>query len=174
MDGEDDSASLDGLIGVIWSANIQYGRGMGYALVILKDRIVGARKSSWISSFEAYLGPGNKLRPADFVKARKIATELIQSKEFELPRGSITKILYKKPREYSRGHFIFLTTTQWEVQLDVPALAGSGGTLSTMRKLVASLIIFAPDLFYDEESGILIRDEVLEKLHERKKHWWQT
>ena len=161
----------DGLIGVIWSASIQYGRGVGYALVISKESIIGARKSSWISSFEAYLGPGNKLRPDDVTKARKIAAELVDEKEFELPKESIAKITYKKPGTFSRGHFIF-TTSEKEVRLDVPGLAGSGDTMSTMRKMVASLILFAPDRFFDEETGKLMSDEVLERLRRSKKHWW--
>jgi hypothetical protein len=163
------------LIGVVRSPNINYGGGVGYALAITTNRIVGARKSALIHAYEIYVGPSIKYptSPPDRAKAQEVANEIIAGKEFELSKGSIAKIIYKKPGLYSRGHVIFDTSTQ-QIQLRIPMVQGAGAVSHTLGVLVASLNVFAPDRFVDEETGLLIRDELLRSVAEKqqKKHWW--
>jgi hypothetical protein len=165
--------SSDELLGVIWSPNISYGQGIGYALVITVSKIVGARKSGVWHAYERFLGPSIKYptSDADRAKAQEVANELIADKEFGMPKESIVKILYKKPGFYSRGRLTFQTASQ-QIVLDIPFLQGASGANKTVGIIVASLNVFAPDRFYDEDTGALVRDELLQKLADKKKHWW--
>jgi hypothetical protein len=167
--------SSEALIGVIWSPDLHYGGGVGYALVITSDRVVGSRKPALFHAFEIYLGPRIKhpTTDADRAKAQKVADDLISNKEFEFTKDSIVRISYKRPGLYSRGHIVFQTKTQ-QIQVDISFLQGGVQAEKTAGLIVASLNILAPDRFYNEETGVLIREELLEKVAEKqqeKKHW---
>jgi len=147
--------SNEELLGVIWSDAIRHGLGLGYGLVITSGRIFGAKKHPWLTAnVVLHLGPGSKATQAERARAQEAAAELIAEKEFELPKESVVKILYKAPGHLSRGHLI-LSSTDRKIELKLSSLANMAISL-TIRPLIISLIQFSPDRFYDETTGELI------------------
>jgi hypothetical protein len=165
------------LLGVIWAPCIRYGGGLGYGLVVTSGRIIGARKTPWLHGFFGYLGPGSKVSPDIRAKGEKAAAELMAEKEFELQKDSISKILFKDPGLFSGGHVIFKTDKQ-DIQIDITNPPGDATTARVTPQLKASVAQFAPDRMYNEETGVLVKDEAYAKLakkeqeKQQKKHWW--
>jgi hypothetical protein len=133
-----------------------------YSLIITPSRIIGCKKKPLWRGLTAYLGPGSKATAADCENAQKVAAKLMEAKDFEFPKDSIVKIVYRKPGLFSSGH-IDIHTTSKELELAIGYTAGNKGTL---RALVPSLIAFAGDRFYDEKTGALVEAEVLQRAHE--------
>jgi hypothetical protein len=149
------------LIGVIWSDYLMLGPHH-YSLIITPSRIIGCRKKPLWQGFTVYLGPGSKATTADREKAQKVVAKLMAAKDFEFPKDSIVKIVYKKPGLFSGG-YVNIHTTGRGLELVIGYTAGNQGTL---RALVPSLMIFAGDRFYDEKTGALVEAEVLQRAHE--------
>ena len=152
--------------------------------MITSGRVVGTRKTPWLGGFDGFLGPGSKLSAKDQAKGAKIAAELIAEKEFELPKESISKILFKDPGALSNGHVIF-KSNQPDIQIDLLNPPGDATILRVTPRLKGSLVEFAIDRTYNENTGLLIWDEYKQKQAEKqqkqtekeakkalKKHWW--
>jgi hypothetical protein len=133
-----------------------------YSLIITPSRIIGCKKKPLWQGLTVYLGPGSKATTAGRDKAQKVAAKLMEAKDFELPKDSIVKIVYRKPGLFSSGH-IDIHTTGRELELVIGHTAGNQRTL---RALIPSLIAFAADRFYDEKTGALVEAEVLQRVHE--------
>jgi hypothetical protein len=182
---------IEDLYGVIWAPCLRYGSGLGYGLVITSARVVGTRKTPWLSGFFGYLGPGSHISPGDRAKGTKIATELIAEKEFEIPKGSVSKIMFKDPGAFSNDHAIF-KTNQPDIQIDLLNPPGDMTIVRVTPKLKGSLVEFTPDRTYNEATGALFRDEYFKRVAEKqqelaekqqkvaekqakkalKQHWW--
>jgi len=144
------------LIGVIWSDYLTFGPDH-YALIITPSRIIGCKKRALWKGLVVYLGPGSKATTADREDAQKVLAKLMEAKDFEFPKDSIVKIVYRKPRLFSSGH-LDIHTTGKGLELIIGFRAGNRGTLEA---LIPSLIIFAADRFYDEKTGALVEAEIL-------------
>jgi hypothetical protein len=145
---------------------------MGYGLVITRSQITGCRKTPWTSSYEAYFGPGSKATESALGEAKKAIQELLEQKEFELPRESIKRILYRKPGGFSRGHLTFqgiFQGSEENIQVMISSTSRNAGVGKTLRNLLPSLIIFAGDRLIDEKTGHLFVNEVNEELDSRTK-----
>ena len=90
-----------------------------------------------------------------------VAAVLIERKQFELSKDSIFKILYEEPGVFFGGHVIFESVGE-QIQVEISVLSvWNPSSVQTVRKLVESLLIFAPDRFYDENTGARVRDNDL-------------
>jgi hypothetical protein len=148
--------SSEDLLAVIWSSGtMHYGLGMGYGLVITSTRVIGAKKTPWVSGFQRYLGPGSQTTESDIKKAREVAARLESEKDFELPKESIIRITYLAPGMVSGGHILF-KTIQGDVELRLAAQTPDVGVARTVKQLIPALAAFASDRFYDEKTGARI------------------
>jgi hypothetical protein len=146
------------LIGVISSADLHRGGGNGYMLLFTNSRIVGANRPVSKDIPESYFWTTTESSEADHDVAERVAATLIGRKQFELSKESIFKILYEAPGIFFGGRVIFDSVgEQIQVETSVLSVWNPSG-VQVIRKLVESLLIFAPDRFYDEKTGALVRD----------------
>jgi hypothetical protein len=101
--------SAEGLLGVIMASCLRYGDSHGYSLVITTTRVVGIRKTPWLSGFCGYVGPGSHLSMDRRVIGREWAGKLLPEKEFEISKESILLVFWKEPDLADGGHVIFKT-----------------------------------------------------------------
>jgi hypothetical protein len=145
------------MIGVISSADLHRGVGNGYMLLFTNSRIVGANRPVSKDIPESYFWTTGSSE-ADHDVAERVAAALIGRKQFELSKESIFKILYEAPGIFFGGRVIFDSVgEQIQVEMSVLSVWNPSG-VQVIRKLVESLLIFAPDRFYDEKTGALVRD----------------
>ncbi|MDA4112816.1 MAG: hypothetical protein OK474_02100 [Thaumarchaeota archaeon] len=146
------------LIGVISSADLHRGVGNGYMLLFTNSRIVGANRPVSKDIPESYCWTMTESSEADHDVAERFAAALIGRKQFELSKEGIFKILYEAPGIFLGGRVIFASVgEQIQVETSVLSVWNPSG-VQVIRKLVESLLIFAPDRFYDEKTGALVRD----------------
>lgn len=125
----------------------------GYSLLFTDTRVVGARREEYPDDFRAYLGPGSTA--SDELRARALATaeNILAREDFELQKDNLVKIIYERPKAYIGGRLLFIQPGR-RVELKVTLVSPfNPGILSTLDTLVRSLCAFAPDKFYDEETG---------------------
>jgi hypothetical protein len=146
------------LIGIVSSADIHRGGGGGYMLLFTDSRVVGADRPASDDIPESYFWTTTGSSRADYEVAERVAVTLIERKRFELSKESIFKILYEAPGMFFGGHVIFESVGE-QIQVEIGVLSvWSPSSVQMVRKLLESLLIFAPDRFYDEETGALVRD----------------
>jgi hypothetical protein len=153
---------------VIWSMNLRYGNRGGYALAITSNRVVGAPRSALFHYFERYVGPGSKATEEEHQQANQIFPEIVAAKDLEIPKDSVTKISWKKGGVFHKGHFLF-NTTKGDFQIDTVSTNNTLSVVHTTNQILASLVDFAPDIFYDEKTGELFVKEATEWMQTHKK-----
>src|ERR1022692_94216 len=140
------------LIGVISSADVHRGGGNGYMLLFTDSRIIGANRPASKDIPESYSWTRTGSSEVDHNAAERVAAVLIERKQFELSKDSIFKILYEEPGVFFGGHVIFESVGE-QIQVEISVLSvWNPSSVQTVRKLVESLLIFAPDRFYDENT----------------------
>jgi len=102
----------------------------------------------------AYFGPGSQATQEELDSAKKVADELLETKEFELEKDSILRICYREPNAFSGGSVQFETSNQ-KIKVNVDIIRGSS-ELPTLNTLVSCLSAFAPDRFYDDRKHVLM------------------
>jgi hypothetical protein len=147
------------VIGVVSSWDIRWRESEGYALLITDSRLVGASMPSSTGEFWAYFGPGQERDPKVNEEAGKRAEEIARRKDFELQRDHIVKIIYYGPGMLFGGRLLFATVGK-KIDVSITVVSGwNPGIVSTMKTLVSSLLVFAPERLYDEKTGERVRDE---------------
>jgi hypothetical protein len=145
-------------IGIISSADLHRGGGNGYMLLFTNSRVVGANRPVSNDIPESYFWTTAESSEADHDVAERVAAALIGRKQFELSKEDIFKILYEAPGIFFGGRVTFDSVgEQVQVKTSVLSVWNPSG-IQVIRKLVESLLIFAPDRFYDEKTGALVRD----------------
>jgi len=149
------------LIAVISSGDLHFRNGEGYELVITDGRIVGAPRAAALGVPDPFLWSAEGSSEEERVAAEKAASVIIGRKQFDLSKDSVFKILYESPGIFFGGRVVFGVVGE-EVQLDISSVSvWSPGGVMTQRRLVDSLLVFAPDRLYDEKTGAMIKDENL-------------
>jgi hypothetical protein len=88
---------------------------------------------------------------------------MVGNKDFEIMKDSITKIVWEKEGFLHGGHFLF-NTTQGDFQVDTRPKRGDASVVKTTNTILGALVVFAPDRLYNEKTGALVHDEVVEKM----------
>lgn len=153
---------MSDLIGVIWSLAITRDSNAGYALVIRSDQIVGVNKGAWgfSSGSLVYFGPGSRATESDKERAQEVATKLLERPDFELSKSDITKITYRAPGLFSKGHVV-IASNKDDIELNLARLTPDIGVRQVIKSLLPSLVYFANDKLYDEKTGKLLGNEIM-------------
>ena len=151
------------LVGLVWTNTLYHGPGWGYQLLITTRRVVGAKKNAGWRGCLIFLGTAHP-KESDEEKARQLAPEVIQDKDFEISYDDITQITYRKPGFFSRGH-ISLKTASETVLLETSSALADGTTFAADKCLQACLVLFAEAKFVDEKTGESMRDEFYRRYH---------
>jgi hypothetical protein len=167
MDEDGGRGSKDGFSVTEQALGIIRSDGISHLLVITPARVVGRRGIVWTSDFEGYLGPGSKATEEDRRKAQKaietftkarvtLLQRMKNDREFTISKESVIRILLKPPGLAFDGRVLF-ETLSGEVEVKL-ASYGSKAENDTwiLDALVPSLVAFASDRFFDEETGRLV------------------
>ena len=165
--GEADSrtqfSGSDELIGIVSSWDLSRVGETGYALVVTRSRVIGARRSESDDEFIVYLGPGSTAAESDGARAAATASRLLESKQFVLSKDAIAQILYRQPGLFSGGYAVFKTKLQ-AFKVEISVVSGwNEGPLLASRVLIESLRAFSPERLYDGRTGALYVEEVLKR-----------
>jgi hypothetical protein len=129
------------------------GESEGYSLLFTDSRVVGAERPGLPDDLWAYLGPGSNASEELRAVVQKRADEIISTKDFEMQRDKIVKILFEEPGLLVGGSMLFVEVgRKVEVQISVLSPWNSG-IISTVGTLARSLEAFAPDRLYSEKTG---------------------
>lgn len=128
----------------------------GYGLVVTSERITGTKKTPWKTGLVIFLGEGSSVTQPDRGRATEVAMELIRTKEFELTKDKISRISYKKPGLFARGHLI-LKSADSEAEIKLARYGNDATSLGVNRVIISSLLVFAPDRLYNESTGDMVR-----------------
>ena len=148
--------------------NLGYQNRGGYVLAITPTRVVGAQRSALFHYLEVYLGPGSKATDDQRQNARQIFDEAQANKDLEMMKDSITKISWKREGFLHEGYFLF-KTTRGDFQIDTRPTRGNLSVVRTTNTIIPSLEAFAPDRFYNEKTGGLMREEFLARLAKKQR-----
>jgi len=147
------------IIGIASTWDIRWRDSEGYALLFTESRLVGAPLPASGDVLLACFLAGKERDPAIAQLAQKRADEIIRTKDFELQRDKIVKVIYDAPQVFIGGRLLFGTVGR-RVEVAISVMSGwNPGMFTTIDTLVSSLMVFAPDVFYDEKTGARIRDE---------------
>jgi hypothetical protein len=81
-----------------------------------------------------------------------------KDKEFSAEKESILRVTLKLPGAFRAGHVVFKTLgEEFKVSFN-PTSSKVENARNIVKVLVPSLLEFAPDRFYDEESGKLVTE----------------
>ena len=149
------------LLGVAWSYYIRYQKRGGYALAITSQRVVGAQKSAMGDHFEAYLGESSKATNKDRQRAAQLFAEILAEKNLEIAKESVVRISWKRAGLFHGAPFLF-RTTGGDFRIVSAPMWTSLGVARVINQIVASLMMFSPDRFYNEKTGALVVQEALE------------
>jgi hypothetical protein len=155
------------LLGVVWAIQLSYGKSLGYAVAVTSKRIVGAPKPAIWHSLLSYLGPGSKASEEDRQKANQVFQEILNVKDLELAKDSMTRISWSQEGFFTGGRFVF-SMTQGEIEIDTPSRQSRLWSPRVPNLFARSLLVFAPENFYNEKTGVLIRDEWIERLAKKR------
>jgi hypothetical protein len=151
----------DELIGVVSSWDLCRVGETGYALLVTRGRVIGARRPESDAEFMAYLGPGSTATESDRERAVATASRLLQTRQFVLPKDAIAQILFRRPGLFSGGYAVFKTMLQ-AYKVEIPVVSGwNGGPILVSRILAESLRTFSPERLYDGRTGALYVEELL-------------
>jgi hypothetical protein len=153
----------DELIGVISSWDLSRVGETGYALVVTRDRVIGARRAEADAELMAYLGPGSTATMSDREMAVATAASLLETRQFILPKDEIAQILFRRPGLFSGGYAVFKTRLQ-AYKVEIAVVSGwNEGPLLASRTLMESLRTFSPDRLYDGRTGDRYAEELLKR-----------
>jgi hypothetical protein len=142
-----------GLVGVVVSEDL-YREDMGYALVMTRHAIIGARKPQSMGDFQAYLGPGSEVTDDARAEARKISEKLMAARDFSVPAGSIGQVLIKRPGMFLGGYVIIKTGLS-SYRTDMRLLSVGGEELLQISKtLEDSLRMVVGERLYRIETKV--------------------
>lgn len=154
------NVQMSDIIGVIWTGDISKGGwgGGGYGLIFTHESVIGSKTTPWWSGLVVYLGTGSRATQSDRQKVPTAVERLLEKKEFELSKASITRITFGSPGPFSRGKVMF-KSLQGDVTI---RLASRSANIhpEVVDRLLASLVTFARDRLYDEKTGALVADEL--------------
>jgi hypothetical protein len=163
--------SSEELIGLVCSLDIRYEDQAGYAIAVTSNRVVGAVKPALsYSPFGAFLDAGSKASDKDRQKAQQVFLEVLSNEHLELVNDSITRISWKKEGFFRSGYFLF-NTTKGDFLISVRGNGGSTVIMHAVNTILGSLVHLAPDRVYNEKTGVLVRDEVAEKIRKNPKRY---
>ncbi|MDA4112534.1 MAG: hypothetical protein OK474_00610 [Thaumarchaeota archaeon] len=153
----------DELIGVISSWDLSRTGETGYALVVTRGRVIGARRAEADVEFIVYLGPGSTATASDRERAVAAAARLLETRQFVLAKDDIAQILFRRPGLFSGGYAVFKTRLQ-AYKVEIAVVSGwNGGPLLASRTLMESLRTFSPDRLYDGKTGAIYIEELLRR-----------
>jgi len=129
------------------------GESEGYSVLFTDSRVVGADRPGFPDDFWAYLGPGSNVGEELRAAALARAVEIISTRNFEMQRDKIVKVLFEEPGLIVGGSILFVEVgCRMELQISVLS-PWSPGSISTVDTLARSISAFAPDRLYSEKTG---------------------
>jgi hypothetical protein len=147
------------VIGVVSSYDVSWNGSTGYSVAITDSRMIVGLRTDFDSEFWAVFPPGKDREPELAKEAEMRVNETISRKRFELHKDKLVKIIFDPPGQVFGGRLVFVTVGQ-KADLRLTVLTGwNPGSFKTAETLLESLLVFAPQILYDEKTGNLVRSE---------------
>ena len=148
------------VIGIVSSWDIRWRESEGYSLLVTESRIVGACLPHDGDEYRVFFPLGIERDPSAAKDAEGKADKIVATKDFELQRDKIVKVIYEEPGVLSGGRLLIGTVGR-KVEISITVTSGwNPDILLTTKTLVSSFLVFAPGVFYDEKTGGRVRDDV--------------
>ncbi len=124
--------------------------------MITDSRIVGAYRPEYPDDFWVYISPGSEPSEENRSRALGVADKIISTKDFEMQKENVVKIIFDEPTELFGGRLLIKGTgRQVELKITIRSLLNREIML-TIDTLVSSLVAFAPGLVQSEKTGARI------------------